>query len=151
VISLHKLDGTFEYISPSCVDLHGYAPEELIGKIGTEFIHEEDVKEVIKQSPEILDKMTKREPLEPMRFRLMSKHRGVVWVENVMKPVFQEGVLIGFQSTLRDISAWKLYENALKEAKEKAEEASKAKSMFLSTMSHEIRTPMNAIIGLTNL
>ena len=32
-----------------------------------------------------------------------------------------------------------------------AEEASKAKSAFLSSMSHEIRTPMNAIIGLDNI
>ena len=36
-------------------------------------------------------------------------------------------------------------------AKEKAEEATKAKSMFLANMSHEIRTPMNAIIGLSHL
>jgi len=33
----------------------------------------------------------------------------------------------------------------------KAEEANKAKSMFLSTMSHEIRTPMNAILGITEI
>ncbi|MBI3483146.1 MAG: PAS domain S-box protein, partial [Bacteroidetes bacterium] len=151
VISLHKIDGTFEYISPSCVDLHGYKPEELVGKIGTDFMHEEDAQQVTARVPELLDKMTKGEPLEPIRFRLMSKHRGIIWVENVMKPVFQGGSLIGFQSTLRDISARKLHEIALEEAKEKAEEASKAKSMFLSTMSHEIRTPMNAIIGLTNL
>lgn len=39
----------------------------------------------------------------------------------------------------------------LNEAKQKAEEATRSKSMFLSTMSHEIRTPMNAIIGLTNI
>jgi signal transduction histidine kinase/DNA-binding response OmpR family regulator/HPt (histidine-containing phosphotransfer) domain-containing protein/CHASE3 domain sensor protein len=36
-------------------------------------------------------------------------------------------------------------------AKEKAEEATKAKSDFLANMSHEIRTPMNAIIGLSHL
>lgn len=40
---------------------------------------------------------------------------------------------------------------ALLTAQAKAEQASRAKSVFLATMSHEIRTPMNAIVGLTNL
>jgi signal transduction histidine kinase/CheY-like chemotaxis protein len=37
------------------------------------------------------------------------------------------------------------------EAKEHAEQASRAKSTFLANMSHEIRTPLNAIIGMTNI
>ena len=40
---------------------------------------------------------------------------------------------------------------ALSNALKTAEEASKAKTVFLSNMSHEIRTPMNAIIGLDSL
>ena len=40
---------------------------------------------------------------------------------------------------------------ALSDALTAAEEASKAKTVFLSNMSHEIRTPMNAIIGLDNI
>ncbi len=39
----------------------------------------------------------------------------------------------------------------LREAREKAEEASKAKSEFLANMSHEIRTPMNAVVGIADL
>ena len=38
-----------------------------------------------------------------------------------------------------------------KQAKERAEEASKVKSIFLANMSHEIRTPMNGVIGMSEL
>ena len=49
--------------------------------------------------------------------------------------------------TRRDITQ----REALSAALTEAEQASKAKTAFLSNMSHEIRTPMNAIIGLNNI
>ncbi len=50
-----------------------------------------------------------------------------------------------------DITDRKNMEQDLVVAKEKAEDATKAKSDFLANMSHEIRTPMNAIMGMAHL
>ena len=62
-----------------------------------------------------------------------------------------EVFLLAMADTLAGIIERKRMEEALRAAKEIAEQASRAKSEFLANMSHEIRTPMNAIIGMTEV
>ncbi len=75
----------------------------------------------------------------------------IIALENAHVVRGENGEVLSYQGTLIDITDRKQAEENLREAKEQAEEASKAKGEFLATVSHEIRTPMNGVLGMTNL
>jgi PAS domain S-box-containing protein len=75
--------------------------------------------------------------------------RWIAWEDYAVRDA--SGRLIEIQSVGRDVTERKALEDALTDARDKAEAASRAKSGFLATMSHEIRTPMNGVLGMARL
>ncbi|MCF6248001.1 MAG: ATP-binding protein [Desulfobacula sp.] len=84
--------------------------------------------------------------------QLQKKDGSYVWVSICGRAIKNNsGSLNYIQGSFEDISERIHAQEIFEHAKKIAEDASHAKSEFLTIMSHEIRTPLNAIIGMTRL
>ena len=96
--------------------------------------------------------LTGEGPVLRQRLELMALHKSgrEFPVELAISPV-SDGARTLFTGFVRDISARRQAEEVLRQAKDAAEQGSRAKSEFLANMSHELRTPMNLVVGAADL
>ena len=101
-------------------------------------------------SPQTIQKNLSEEPVATYHYLTLKNGRETYEMIR-MAGVGADEVGVGFADIDREMRETLANNQALSDALKTAEEASRAKTTFLSNMSHEIRTPMNAIIGIDAL
>ena len=115
-----------------------------------EFIQTENIRENLSKEDIIAYRyLTKKNGVESYEMLRMASVGAKSEDESEDDIVYAVGV--GFTDIDEEMRDSLAKNQALSDALKSAEDASKAKTVFLSNMSHEIRTPMNAIIGLDSL
>jgi len=141
-------EGNFIDANPASLALLGYDRTE-IGSLNMASLLDE--RDLSKGMQDLLDVLQTGFFKEVRELRLRNKDGKCIHVEYQACIIYHEEKPHLIQGIVRDITDRKRTEEALSQAKEKAEVATRAKGEFLANMSHEIRTPMNAIIGFSNL
>lgn len=137
-----------EQVNPRLCRMLGYSRSELIGQ-STEKLH------ISRESFEYFgamyyDALQKSEQIH-IRYPFKTKDNRLIWCEVSGSLLKQSDPSQGAVWFIDDITRQQQYEAELKDARRRAEEASRVKGMFLANISHEIRTPINAILGFSEL
>ncbi len=144
----HDTRGVFNYLSPAVEQITGYSVEEW-RRHYTTYMTDNPVNEKVIECTEETLRTGRESP--PYLVEIRARDGRPIMIEVNERPYFENNKVAGIVGVARDVTERVQAEAALKEAKEAAEAASRAKSVFLANMSHEIRTPIMAMLGAAEL
>jgi PAS domain S-box-containing protein len=145
LLAIAGFDGYFKRLNPAWTRTLGWSREEMLARPFSDFIHPEDMARTTSEVTKLLSEGHVTIGFENRYRHIDGSWRVLRWTA---APVPDRGLMI---CAARDVTEMIETQEAMKLAKDLAEETARAKSEFLATMSHEIRTPMNGVLGMLSL
>jgi PAS domain S-box-containing protein len=137
-------EGNIKKVNQSGSVLLGHEKTSLVGTAFTRYISE-DSKEIFNHFLYVLYDKKIRQTVD-VSLSINNRKSREIEISGIILPDSEDFIVI-----LRDITRRKKTEQHLVHSKEKAENADRLKTSFLSAMSHEIRAPLNSIIGFSGI
>lgn len=146
IIFSTDVEGRLTYLSPAVSSVLGFLPEELLGRIAWETVDGE----CMDDARDAIERSIAGEDVSALVLTY-ARDGSERWLRARAKRIGSDDAPTGVSGILTDVTGLIRAETALREARDMAEAANRAKSTFLANLSHEIRTPLNAILGYAQL
>lgn len=142
------VEGRFVFVNNILAKRLGVSQREIVGKTDFDFHSKDAAEKYRNDDAKVLNAGTTLAFIEEHN----PKARASIDIEVVKAPVREaSGKIVGILGAFWDVTERLHAESLLKEAKQAADLANRAKSEFIANMSHEIRTPLSAILGFVEM
>lgn len=140
--------GICTYISPRVEPVLGYAPDEVIGRTLSDFIHPQNLSEMINGLKEVISGKSKTS-----QYRVFDHAGDIRWVRISSRPVFRDGQLSGIRGIFTDVTEHKKAEEEKIRLEDQLRQAHKLEAIgtLAGGIAHNLNNILYPIVGYTEM
>ena len=132
-------------ISPSIEKYYNYKRAQIIGSPVTDFYYYQEDRDVI------VEVLKHNHAVTDFEVKLKTRNNGLVYASVNARLIIKDGIVVGSEGSIRDITARKAQEMELTELNTELKALNAHKEKLLSVIGHDLRNPIAASLKLAEL